>query len=197
MNNINMNTVGNEKTKGMLIVVSGPSGSGKGTVIKRLLEKRPEIYLSVSATTRPKRENEEDGVHYYFMNKTEFERKIKAGEMLEHAVFAENYYGTPASYVLERLENGQNVLLEIEVDGAGQILTKYRDALTVFISPPSMDELRRRLQKRGTENERMIQKRTKIAFREMRERGNYDYIVINDDLERAVTEIENIIFKPN
>ena len=179
--------------KGKLIVVSGPSGSGKGTVLKRVLQSDSNIFYSVSATTRAPREGEENGVHYYFITREEFEKKIKEGGMLEYAEYVGNYYGTPKDTVTEKLSRGQDVILEIETKGAEKIREKCPDAIFVFITPPSMEELKKRLIGRGTESIEVINKRLSRAAEEMKAQSLYDYIVVNDEADRAALDIAAII----
>ncbi len=179
--------------QGLLIVVSGPSGTGKGTICKRLLEKNPDMFLSVSATTRAPREGEEHGVHYYFMSEQEFLDNVKNEGMLEHAVFCENYYGTPKKIVDEMLNNGRDVILEIEVQGAMKVRSKMPEGVYVFVVPPSMDELKKRLSGRGTETQEVIEKRINTAIHEFGYIEKYNYILLNDDVESAVERLEAII----
>ena len=180
--------------KGKLIVVSGPSGVGKDTVVSEYLKMHPEDVLSVSMTSRPKRDYEVDGVHYYFKTKEGFEEEIKKGNLLEYALYNGNYYGTPKSEVLKRLEDGINVILVIEVQGARNIKNMLGDdALLIFVLPPSIEELRERLINRGTDSLEVINERLEIAEREIRENTFYDYKIINDDLNNAVKSLENII----
>ncbi len=176
-----------------LLVVSGPSGAGKDTVVKKMLEKHPEIQVSVSATTRKPREGERDGEHYYFLSHGEFERKIAAGEMLEHVNYCGNYYGTPKSEVDCRLENGVSVVLIIEVVGAANIKKMYPESTLVFIMPPSVEELGNRLRGRGTESEEVIVRRMERAAEEMQRAGDYDYSVINDDVDRCADALYRIL----
>lgn len=181
------------KKRGKLFVISGPSGTGKGTLIARLFEKRDGLSLSVSATSRAPREGEKNGVNYFFYTKEEFKQRIEKNEFLEHACFCENYYGTPKAYVEEKLENGINVILEIEVNGAMQIKNNCPDAVLIFILPPSEQELEKRLRGRNTETDEVIQNRLTAAKWEISMADNYKYKVVNDSIERAVEEIENII----
>ena len=180
--------------KGNLIVFSGPSGVGKGTVLKRFIDD-PELKLaySVSMTTRNKRPQEVDGVNYFFVSIEEFEKAIEQGKLLEYARFVGNYYGTPIDYVNKLLSEGKNVILEIEVQGALQVMEKVSDAITIFIVPPSMEELERRIRGRQTETEEVIQERLKKASVEMEMVGRYKYVVCNDDPDSAAKTISNII----
>ncbi len=181
------------KQKGKLLVVSGPSGCGKGTVLKKVLKENSNIYYSVSATTRAPRYGEENGIHYYFITKEEFEKKISEGGMLEYAEYVGNYYGTPKDIVLAKLEKGYDVILEIEVKGAMQIRKAVPEAILVFIAPPSMDELEKRLIGRGTEKIDVIKSRLKKAEKEMQYQNEYDYLVINDEISIAAEEIAAIL----
>ena len=178
--------------KGVLLIISGPSGSGKGTIVERLVADSG-YSVSISATTRNPRPNEIDGVHYFFKSVEKFEEMLEKGELLEHAVFCDNYYGTPKKYVEEQLEEGKNIILEIEVQGALQVKKKYEDAGLIFTMPPSLTELRRRLEYRGTEDKATIDKRIKRAEEELEYLPKYDYLVINDTVERAVEDIDCIV----
>lgn len=181
-------------TKGKLIVVSGPSGVGKDTVVSEYLKLHPEDVLSVSMTSRPKRDYEVDGVHYYFRTKEGFEEEVEKGNLLEYATYNGNYYGTPKSEVIKRLEDGINVILVIEIQGARNIKNMLgNDALLIFVLPPSIEELRERLIKRGTESLEQINNRLAIAEKEINENTFYDYKIINDNIEDAVKSLENII----
>ena len=175
--------------RGLLLVVSGPSGCGKGTVLSQVFAKQPNTYYSVSATTRAPRPGEVDGVQYHFLTKEAFEEKIAAGQMLEYAQYAGNYYGTPAQAVDAQLAEGKNVVLESEVQGAKQVKQRRPDAVMIFIMPPSMKELRRRLTDRGTESQEVIQRRMETARQEMPQAKDYDYIVFNDTVEEAAEDI--------
>lgn len=179
--------------KGMIITVSGPSGSGKGTVLGELIKRRGDVKISVSMTTRQKRNGEIDGVNYYFVNKEYFEKKINASSMLEYAEYAGNYYGTPKEPVDEMLKAGKAVILEIDVQGADKIKEIYPNVIRIFIMPPSVSVLERRLRGRNTEDEETINHRLVIAKGEMRMASEYDFIVVNDELESAVKDIETII----
>lgn len=179
-------------SKGMLIVVSGPSGCGKGTLLAEVL-KKDKFFYSVSATTRNPRPGEIDGVNYYFMTKEKFEEIAENGGMLEYASYCGNYYGTPKKPVEDMLERGIHVILEIEVQGAMKIKEKCPDALFVFILPPSLKELRRRLNKRGTETEEVIERRLGEAAGEITQARKYDYTVVNGELSEAVDDFLAII----
>ena len=182
-----------KKVKGQLIVLSGPSGVGKSTVIAELLGQRDNIYFSVSYTTRNPRVGEQDGVNYNFVSRAEFERMIADDELLEYAEYVNNYYGTSLKAIRERLEAGTDVLLDIEVQGAAKLKKRCPDALFIFIIPPSFEELSRRLHKRNTDSEDVIAGRLEKARSEFREVPNYDYLVINDKVSGAVREIEAIL----
>ena len=179
-------------SRGKLIVISGASGVGKGTVLNRMMEKRKDLSFSVSATTRPPRPNEVDGVHYYFISRERFEQMIAQGAFLEYDNHAANYYGTPRAQAEEKRENG-HVLLDIEPNGAKAVKEAAPEAVLVFIMPPSMEELERRLRGRGDTSEEQIQMRMKRAVWEMEQRSWYDYVVVNDDADRCAEEILNII----
>lgn len=181
---------------GRLIVVTGPSGVGKGTLVKSLLERHPELYLSVSMTTRTPRLGEIHGKHYYFVSRSEFEEKIKRGEFLEWAEFAGNYYGTPKQSVEEQIQQGKQVVLEIELEGARQVRSHFPEALRVFILPPSMSELERRLRGRSSDSPGAIAKRLNRALEEIAAANEFDIQVVNDDLETALKTIEAALFTP-
>lgn len=178
--------------KGKLIVISGASGVGKGTVLGIMMEKRKDLSFSVSATTRPPRPGEIDGVHYYFITREKFETMIAAGEFLEYDAHAANYYGTPRAQAEEKQSHGP-VLLDIEPKGAKQVKEKAPDAVLIFIMPPSVQELERRLRGRGDTSEEQIQMRMERATWEMEQRVWYDHVVVNDDPERCAQEILKII----
>lgn len=181
------------KHKGILIVISGFSGAGKGTLMKKLLETYENYALSVSMTTRQPREGERDGIEYFFSTKEAFEKKIEEGGLIEYARYCDNYYGTPREYVEEQLAAGKDVILEIEIQGALKVKNRFPEALLLFVTPPSIEELERRLRGRGTESEEVIQKRLLRAGEEAQGIEAYDYLVINDDLERCVEEIHGIV----
>ncbi|WP_268913027.1 guanylate kinase [Lentilactobacillus sp. SPB1-3] len=180
--------------RGMLIVLSGPSGVGKGTVRKALFDE-PDIDFeySTSMTTRKPRDGEKDGVDYFFVSKEQFEDNIQNGEMLEYAKYVDNYYGTPLKYVNETLESGKDVFLEIEVNGAMQVRANCPDAVFVFLTPPDLMELKHRLIGRGTDDMDVINKRIQTAVSEIRMMRNYDYAVLNDEVNKAVDRIKLII----
>lgn len=179
--------------KGILVVVSGFSGAGKGTVMKRLMEKYDGYALSVSATTRKPRPGEEDGREYFFRTRDEFEKLIEEDALLEYARYVENYYGTPRSYVEEQLQAGRNVILEIEIQGAMKIKEKIPEALLVFVTPPTVEELERRLTGRGTETAQVIADSLARAGEEAEGMGQYDYILVNDTVEECVDHLHQII----
>lgn len=175
--------------KGQLYVFTGPSGTGKGTILSHVLEQDKNVFLSVSATTRAPRGGEQDGVHYYFLTHEAFEDKIKQGAFLEYAQYVGNYYGTLEAPVDQQLAQGCDVVLEIEVQGAMQIHKKRPDAVMVFVAPPSMEELERRLRGRGTESDEKVQGRLQTATQEMGFANRFDYIIVNDKLENAVADL--------
>ncbi len=178
--------------KGVLIVMSGPSGAGKGTLCAALKEKLP-MALSISATTRQPRDGEVDGVNYFFLSKDAFEEKIKNDGFIEWAEVYGNYYGTPKAYVEEMLGSGKNVMLEIDTQGAANVKKNMPDAVLIFIMPPSYKELESRLRGRGTEQEEQIQKRLSCAIDEINAMSCYDYVIINDDIDKAVNDIVAIV----
>ena len=180
------------KKQGILLIISGPSGSGKGTIVGQLCEKN-DFALSISATTRKPRENEENGVHYFFHTREEFEQMRDRKELLEWAEFCGNYYGTPRKYVTEQLMQGKNVILEIEVQGALQVKKIYPEGVLVFMVPPNLEELGRRLTNRGTEDKETINMRLRRALEEMELVDEYDYLVINDTVEQAAKDILTIV----
>lgn len=179
--------------KGRLFVISGPSGAGKSTVVFKAIEGRNDMCFSTSVTTRKPRPNEVDGREYFFVDLDRFKEMVDNDELLEHAEYVANSYGTPRKYVEEKLDGGLNVVLDIEVQGARQIKAKKPDAVFVFIIPPSMDELRRRLVARGTDSERAIEARLIRARQEYAEADFYDYIIVNDDADKAARELSAVI----
>lgn len=178
--------------KGILIIISGPSGSGKGTVVEKL-KADPSYALSISATTRQPRNYEQDGVHYFFKSTDEFKKMIEEGKLLEWAEFCGNFYGTPKDYVMGKLNEGLNVILEIEVQGAAQIKKIFPEAVTVFLIPPDKEELRNRLIGRGTEDMDTVEKRLKRASEEIELLPHYDFVVVNDTVENAVKRINTVV----
>ena len=179
--------------KGALIVVSAPSGSGKSTILHRLLEQRKDLHFSISATTRAPREGEQHGVDYYFVTRERFLEMIEEDAFLEHAEFVGNHYGTPRAEVEQRLEDGYDVYLDIDVQGALQVRAKRPETLLIFILPPSMEELERRLISRGKDDMETIRRRLAEAARECSVKDRFDYVVINDEVDRAAAEISGII----
>ena len=188
-----MNNILKTSEKGNLIVISGPSGAGKGSIIHELLEKNDNIWLSISMTSREIRKNDIPDKTYYFVTRDEFEDKIKNGEFLEYAIYNGNYYGTPKDKISDKLNEGKDVILEIEIQGALKVKELIPEAIFIFIMPPSMDELRRRLVNRGTDSFEKLLNRFKTAYREINEVTKYNYVVVNDDLDKAVDKV-NAIF---
>ena len=179
--------------KGKLIVISGPSGAGKSTVVFKTMEKRADVCFSTSVTTRQPRPGEVDGREYFFVNPERFQEMAKNGELLEHAQYVSNFYGTPRAYVERKMAEGMNVILDIEIQGARQVREKMPEAIKIFVVPPSMEELRRRLEGRGTDSAQTIEARLQRAREEYAEANFYDYIIINDDVEAAAGELDAII----
>lgn len=180
------------KEKGLLVVISGPSGAGKGTICKALLEKN-DFWLSVSATTRNPRAGEVAGVNYYFLSKEEFQNRIKSEGFLEYAEVYGNYYGTPKDSVLSAIDSGKDVVLEIDIQGALKVKETYPEGVFIFILPPSMKELRQRIINRGSETEESLMTRFKAAYKEINYVSKYNYAVVNDTVEEAVKKIESIV----
>ena len=180
--------------KGKFIIISGPSGVGKGTIYKALLNEFNGWY-SVSMTTRNIREGEIDGVNYYYISKEEFQKRIDDGKVLEYNIYNDNYYGTPKDKILEKMNEGVNVFLEIDVNGARNIKGMFPDALLIYIAPPSIEELRNRLINRGTESLDVIENRLKIAETELKQVDFYDYVVVNDDLDDALNQAREVLKK--
>ena len=181
--------------KGLLIVISGFSGAGKGTLMKKLMEKYDQYALSISMTTRSPREGEVDGREYFFATKEQFEDKIRENGFIEYAQYCSNYYGTPKDYVINQLEAGKDVILEIEIQGAMKVKEQFPDAVLLFVMPPSADTLYQRLVGRGTETKEVIMERLKRAEEEAVGIENYDYIIINDDLETCVRQLHELLDK--
>lgn len=182
-----------KQEQGVLIVISGPSGSGKGTLCKALLDENKEIKLSISATTRLPREGEQEGTNYFFKTKEEFHSMIRKNELIEWAEFCNNFYGTPKKYVEEQINKGQDVILEIEVQGALKVMEQFEKGIFIFILPPNLQELRRRLIKRGTESKEVIEARLTRALEEIELAQHYDYIIVNDVIDEAVDRILSTI----
>ena len=182
------------RTQGDLIIISGTTCAGKGTVIKKLLEKNDNLALSISYTSRPKRENEIEGVDYYFVTKEEFEEKIKNGDFLEYAqVQYDAYYGKKKKEVIDLLNSGKDCILEIDVQGAKQIKKLYPETILIFIMAPSMNEVKKRIKARGMENNEQIIERFKVAYNEINEINHYNYVVVNDNVDAAVKKVEAIL----
>jgi guanylate kinase len=181
-----------KKDKGLLFVLSGPSGVGKGTVCKSLRQQESRLKYSISMTTRSPREGEEHGVHYFFSTKEKFKQMIEEKKLLEWAEYVGNYYGTPIDYVQETLDKGDDVILEIEVQGAMQVRENYPEAIFIFLMPPSLSELRNRIVGRGTETEDLINNRLSVAKDEIEMMSHYDYVVENDEVELAIERIKAI-----
>ena len=179
--------------KGILIVVSGFSGAGKGTIMKALLERYDNYALSISATTRNPRPGEEEGKAYFFKTTEEFEKMIAKDDLIEYAMYVGNYYGTPKAYVEEQLRAGKDVILEIEIQGALKVKEKFPNTLLLFVTPPSAEELRKRLEGRGTETQEVIDGRMKRAIEEAEYMDQYDYLVVNDELDVCVEEMHHLI----
>ncbi len=179
--------------KGILIVISGFSGSGKGTLVRELLHRYQDYALSISMTTRAPRPGEQDGVEYFFTDRASFEEAIRNDGLIEHAEYCGNYYGTPKVYVESQMEKGKNVILEIEIQGALLVKKKFPESLLIFVTPPNADELKRRLEGRGTESAEVIQKRLSRAVEESEGIEAYDYIVVNDKLCECVDQLHSLV----
>lgn len=188
-----MSSILKQKERGSLIVISGPSGSGKGTVISEFMEGNSNAWLSISCTSRAIREGDVPDQTYYFLTKEEFERKINDGELLEYAIYNGNYYGTPKEHIEEKLCKGIDVILEIEVQGALKVKELIPEAICIFIMPPSMKELKKRLVGRGTENKEKVLDRFKTAYKEINKVTDYNYVVTNDEVKNAVEKIRAIL----
>lgn len=183
-----------QRTRGSLIIISGTTCAGKGTIIKKLLENNPNLELSISYTSRPMRGEEVNGVDYYFVSQEEFEQKIEQGDFLEYAqVHYGRYYGTPKKELEEKLASGKDVILEIEVQGAAQVKELFPETILIFILAPSMEEVKRRIKARGVENNEQIIKRFEKAYREINEINKYNYVVVNDVVDNAVKKVESIL----
>jgi len=184
---------GTANEKGRLIIVSGPSGAGKSTIIRRVLACRPELKYAISFTTRAPRGTERDGVDYYFVSDEEFREKINEGEFAEWAEVHGHFYGTSARFIEENLLNGSDVIVDVDPQGAKRLLSKYTDALSIFVRPPTIDVLKDRLTARETDSPEVIERRLKNAREEMKEMHHYTYILVNDDLEKAVSRFQAIL----
>lgn len=190
----NSSPAANDRHTGRLIVLTGPSGVGKGTLVRSLLQRHPQLYLSISATTRSPRASEIDGEHYYFVSRSDFEKMIAEQQLLEWAEFAGNYYGTPRLPIEQQIAQGKSILLEIELEGARQIHQSFPSALRIFILPPSFAELEKRLRDRSSDSDEAILRRLQRAQVEVDAAGEFDLQIINDDFETALQQLETAIF---
>jgi guanylate kinase len=181
------------RAQAKLFVVTGPSGAGKGTLIKGLLARRPDLALAVSATTRPRREGEVEKREYYFLSEDDFQARVESGEFLEHVVYVSGRYGTLRSEIERIFAGGQSCVLELETVGARNVQETWPDAVTIFIAAPSFEELERRLRERATESSGVIEERLEVAKRQMEEAGQFGHVVVNDDVERAVAELDEVV----
>ncbi len=181
------------KKRGSLIVISGPSGVGKDTIVNEYVKNHDDAWLSVSMTSRPMRKGEKEGVNYYYVTEEEFEKNIEEGFFLEYAKYVNNYYGTPKKYINEKLENGIDVFLVIEIQGAAKIKELIPEAIFIFLFPPSLKSLKSRLRNRGTDSEEKINQRFKTAYKELNEVTKYNYVVVNDEIENTLKKIEAIL----
>lgn len=180
-------------SSGLLVVISGPSGSGKGTICKRLIDEIENINVSISATTRKPRIGEIEGKNYFFIDEDEFVKKINNDDFLEYALVYGNYYGTPKKTVLKQLEDGKDIILEIDIQGALKVKENYPKGVFIFILPPSLEELKNRIEGRGTDSKEVIHRRLKCAYDELNYAFQYDYVVLNDEVDSAVEKIKEII----
>ena len=178
---------------GRLIVITGPSGVGKGSLVQQLLQRNKDLWLSISATTRKPRHGEKDGQHYFFLEKEQFEKSIEIDGFLEWAEFAGNFYGTPKNEIQNQLDKNKIVLLEIELEGARQIRKTFPEAFQIFLAPPNLEELEKRIRGRGTDEEEAIQRRLLRAKQELKAKDEFDEVVINDDLEKTIIAVENLL----
>ena len=179
--------------KGLLIVISGPSGAGKGTVCKALLKDVPELKLSISTTTRKPRPGEVNGINYNFIEKEQFKIMMQKKEFLEYAMVYDNYYGTPKEKVMDELQQGNDIILEIDIQGALKVKSEFPEGVFIFVMPPSMEELKNRITKRGTETQEELTKRFQASYEEINYVSKYNYIVINDEIDKAVKKIKSIL----